>query len=279
LEVAATTVRLLGRTEVGGTPTEMPGVGTEYYEMREYQPGDDYRNVNWKATARLGELIVAEHMKEAGGSYQLLLDARAPGFRETDELASTFLSLANSLVLAGVNFGILVHDGESVIALTSDQDPKVSLTKALRAAVMITKLDTTPEFLELVPLGIVTASVAPGSEPNTEAALSAIAKLRKEEMKSRLKRVSPVATASRVLRETQTRNVIYLSGLFGDVRPVMELAWEVRQVRNAEFTVANPCDIDGVRGRYERVAKGLQAAGVSYLRGEPVSLLEQLLAR
>lgn len=274
LRVAAATVRLLGRTEVGGTPIEMPGVGSEYYEMREYQPGDDYRSVNWKATARIGELMVMEHMKEAGRSYLLVLDARAPGFRETDALASTFLSLANSMGAAGVSFGIMVHDGKTVLDASSELDPRGSLSVALRAAVRITKLDADPELLELVPLR---ASTELGSAEG-DTMLSALNRLNKHEMTSFLEDVNPWLWAARFVRETQTIKVLYVTGLLGDVRPVIELAWETKHYRDAEFTVANPCDIAGGRARYQKLVRAFQTAGVLYLSGEPTKVVQHLLA-
>lgn len=280
LQVAASTVRLLGRTEIGGTPVQMPGVGSEYYEMREYQPGDDYRSVNWKATARLGELMVVEHMRESGGSYLLVLDARAPGFKETDSLASTFLSLANSLGAAGVSFGVLVHDGASVLDFASEQDPMASLSRALKAAVKIAKLDTSPEYLELVPVGASTGAAGEGGS-GAETVLAGIARLRKEEIESMLEAVDPWAAAARFVRETQTRSVLYVSGLFGDVRPVIELAWQARHYRDAEFAVANPCDGGGEDGQgmqaYRRLARGFRSAGVVYFRGDPLMLTRQVL--
>jgi uncharacterized protein (DUF58 family) len=279
LQVASATVKLLGRAEVGGAPIDIPGLGSEYYEMREYQAGDDYRSVNWKATARLGELMVVEHMREAGGSYLLVLDARAPGFREIDELASTFLSLANSLGAAAASFGVLVHDGKSVLEMSSEQDPRASTTAALRAAVRMVRLETSPEFLELVPVRIAMAPIALGAESNAETVLSAMARLRKEEMSSTLERTNPWGAAERVVRETQTRSILYVSGLFGDARPVIELAWEARHHRDAEFTVANPCDTGGAHKRYHKVSEALQVAGASYRRGDPGGLLERILVQ
>ena len=35
--------------------------------MREFQPGDERRHIDWKATTRLGELIVRDFLKEREG--------------------------------------------------------------------------------------------------------------------------------------------------------------------------------------------------------------------
>ena len=279
LQVARATVRLLGRGEIGETPMEMPGIGSEYYEMRGYQPGDDYRNVNWKASAREGEVMVVERMREVGSSVLLVMDARAPGFRETDALASTFLSIANSLGAAGVCFGVLVHDGERVVDSSPQQDPRASLAIALKAAVRVTRLDASPEVLELVPVGVGSryAGAAGLGSGSTIQQLSAV---RRAELRASLETLDPWSTTSRYIRDTQTRGVIYVSGVFGGAQPLIELAWEARHYRDCEFMVANPCDRkqDGPDRRYLRIARAFTTAGVGYYRGEPVDVARRVLA-
>ncbi len=276
LQVAAATVKLLGRAELGETPIDMPGVGTEYYEMRSYHAGDDFRNVNWKATAREGELMVVEHMREVGSSFLLVLDARAPGFKETDRLASTFLSIANSLGAAGVDFGVMVHDGRRVIDVSPQQDPRTSLALALKEAAKLTKIESMPEFLELVPVGI-TSKFAAGGGFEQGSVLSQMSELRREELRAAVQSRDPWATASRYVRDTQTKSILYVSGLYGGVQPMIELAWESKHFRDSEFTVANPCDTKEGHAQYQKVAKALSAAGVNYYRGEPMDMARRIL--
>jgi uncharacterized protein (DUF58 family) len=288
LQVAAATVKLLGRAEIGETPIETPGVGSEYYEMREYQPGDDFRSVNWKASARRGELIVVEHMREVGSSFLLVLDARAPGFADTDRLASTFLTIANGLASSGVNFGVLVHDGTRVSAVSGTRDPRTSLGLALKAAVRVTRLDSSPEFLELLPLHV--SRTLREIEPfaGSEAPMTMILGLRKEQVKATIEGGDPWTSASRYVRDESTRSVVYVSGLFNNLEPLIELAWQARHVRDTDFSVVNPCrpwesaqsEDEGRRlqERYQRLAVALSTSGVSYYRGDPVDVARRLLS-
>lgn len=285
--VALATIKLLARSEIGETPIEMPGVGSEYYEMREYQPGDDFRSVNWKATARQGELIVIERMKEVAASFLLVLDARAPGFYDTDRLASTFLSMANTLASAGVSFGVMVHDGSRVTAISPGQDPRVSLSMALKAALSITKLDSSPEFLELVPVRFSKELAAMGTGLPENSSMVLLSAMRREEARSVFENVDPWATASNYVRDESIRSVLYVSGVFGDLEPLIELAWQSRLLRDADFMVVNPCgdgateeveDRDRLRLRDRRVTRALQTAGVRYYRGEPLDLAQRVLS-
>ncbi len=50
------------------------GFGTDLREIREHQPGDPFRNIAWKATARCGRLMVRDFESERAINAYLLLD-------------------------------------------------------------------------------------------------------------------------------------------------------------------------------------------------------------
>ena len=50
------------------------GAPVEFESLRRFQYGDDTRRIDWKATARLGELIVKEFLKEWEGDVYIALD-------------------------------------------------------------------------------------------------------------------------------------------------------------------------------------------------------------
>ena len=52
-----------------GTP------GTDFREIRKYSPGDPLKFINWKATAKLGELMVNEFEREGRKAVWIFLDA------------------------------------------------------------------------------------------------------------------------------------------------------------------------------------------------------------
>jgi uncharacterized protein (DUF58 family) len=60
----------------GEAPTRRAGSGLEFYGIREYAPGDPLRRVNWKASGRMGRLMLNQYMNEAGGETVIVLDAR-----------------------------------------------------------------------------------------------------------------------------------------------------------------------------------------------------------
>jgi len=53
------------------------GRGTEFSEVREYEPGDDVRSIDWKVTARLGAPFVKRYIEERELTVMLLADVSA----------------------------------------------------------------------------------------------------------------------------------------------------------------------------------------------------------
>ncbi len=80
--------------EAGSSPVRAPGVSTEFERLRDYVPDDEFRRINWKATARRGRLIVNELEAERSQNLVIMLDtgrlmeARAdlPGADEAEAL-------------------------------------------------------------------------------------------------------------------------------------------------------------------------------------------------
>ncbi|MBU0630327.1 MAG: DUF58 domain-containing protein [Candidatus Margulisbacteria bacterium] len=53
------------------------GEGLEFHEVREYQPGDDIRSIDWNVTARLGHPFVKKFIEERQRTIILMIDISA----------------------------------------------------------------------------------------------------------------------------------------------------------------------------------------------------------
>jgi uncharacterized protein (DUF58 family) len=71
----ALAVRLGRFREQGLLPRGPLGLGTEFESVRDYQPDDDIRQVNWRATARLGRPMSNEYRLERDREVLCLVDA------------------------------------------------------------------------------------------------------------------------------------------------------------------------------------------------------------
>lgn len=78
----------------GGLADQAPKGSTAFTSLREYQPGDDPRQVHWRSSARLGTLVVREHVDTTEPATTLVLDTRAAvldedRFEETVQMAAS----------------------------------------------------------------------------------------------------------------------------------------------------------------------------------------------
>ena len=58
-----------------GRPVRIAGASTEFERVREYLPDDEFRRINWKATARRGQPMVNQYEAERSQNLVVLLDA------------------------------------------------------------------------------------------------------------------------------------------------------------------------------------------------------------
>lgn len=79
----------------------MLGHGTSFESLREYVPGDEYRKINWKATARGNKPIVNQYEPEKNQHVYMFIDTGRPmsytvrGYRKLDMAVNTALVLAD----------------------------------------------------------------------------------------------------------------------------------------------------------------------------------------
>ncbi|HEX5387752.1 MAG TPA: DUF58 domain-containing protein [Gemmatimonadales bacterium] len=77
--IEITTRQLVRDLVAGEYASAFRGRGIEFSDVREYQPGDDVRAIDWKVTARLGTAYVKRHLEERELGVLLVVDASASG--------------------------------------------------------------------------------------------------------------------------------------------------------------------------------------------------------
>ncbi len=75
---------------------------SEVYQVREYQEGDRLSTVQWKLSAKTGDLLVKEFSLPRKSSYLLMLDGRCRDQRTFHRRVTTLLSLSKSMTAQGV---------------------------------------------------------------------------------------------------------------------------------------------------------------------------------
>ncbi len=65
------------RVYAGNIPANLGGSGIDFFDVREYQPGDSERKINWRASARLQEgLYSSDFQQERVADIGIILDGR-----------------------------------------------------------------------------------------------------------------------------------------------------------------------------------------------------------
>jgi uncharacterized protein (DUF58 family) len=130
--------RLDGRLQ-GDYRTLFRGVGTDFRDLREYEPGDDVRHIDWNVTARMDAPFVRQYSEERELTAWLLLDRSAsmrfgPVDRPKElvlcELAAT---IARVLTRGGNRVGAVLYDNaiESTFPPRSGRKQVLAITRDL----------------------------------------------------------------------------------------------------------------------------------------------------
>jgi len=104
------------RVYAGTIPARAGGTGTEFFGVREYQPGDPPRAINWRASARHAEALYSnEFQQERVADVGIVLDGRlrtnefARGHSLFEYSVQAAAALADALLTQGNRVGLLVY--------------------------------------------------------------------------------------------------------------------------------------------------------------------------
>jgi uncharacterized protein (DUF58 family) len=99
------------------------GVGSEYESLRDYQSGDAFRLVDWKATARRGHLMVTQYDIERSQNVIVALDCgrvmtpRIGTQRKFDYALTAALSVTRIAQAAGDNVGLIAFASKPILSI------------------------------------------------------------------------------------------------------------------------------------------------------------------
>ncbi|MFW6022093.1 MAG: DUF58 domain-containing protein [Halanaerobiaceae bacterium] len=92
------------------------GNGTSFESLKEYVSGDDYKKMNWKATARINKPIVNQYQPEKNQHVYMFIDTGRPmsytlkGYRKLDLVVNTALVLSDVINQNGDQSGALLFN-------------------------------------------------------------------------------------------------------------------------------------------------------------------------
>jgi uncharacterized protein (DUF58 family) len=94
--------------EIGAFRSGSVGVGTEFFGIREYLPGDEWRHINWKASARHPTLLSNEYEREHVTNIYLIVDLTGENLSHLKWSTKVASSLATYLLKTRNRLGLIV---------------------------------------------------------------------------------------------------------------------------------------------------------------------------
>jgi len=88
--------------QLGIRTARVRGGGSEFESLREYVPGDEYKKIDWSATARRGKLISRQYEAERSQNIVLLLDTGRTMLQPVQRMAKLDYVVNTTLMLAYV---------------------------------------------------------------------------------------------------------------------------------------------------------------------------------
>ncbi|MEO7720174.1 MAG: DUF58 domain-containing protein [Capsulimonas sp.] len=112
--------------QLGIRSAKVRGGGSEFESLREYVTGDEYKKIDWSATARRGKLITRQYEAERSQNVVLLLDTGRTMLQPIQKMAKLDFVVNTALMLAYV----AVSSDDKVGLMAFDADVRTFLPPA-----------------------------------------------------------------------------------------------------------------------------------------------------
>ena len=99
-QIEIRTRRLVSDMMIGQYQSVFKGQGMDFDDIREYQPGDEVRHIDWNVTARLNQPFIKQYVEERELTIMLVVDLSASGTFGSGEQTKRELAAEVAAVLA-----------------------------------------------------------------------------------------------------------------------------------------------------------------------------------
>ena len=144
--------------------------GVEYRGSREYQPGDRWKDVDWKHTFLFGKLVVKEFTGAQGQNAILVADLTAKDAEEADKLAFDLVMSAYTFALESLPTALAIYNCDEVLAMSTPINPRESLKKTLQLTEKIVVVEPSEKVLEPTKMRKIRRSISQLEQLNMDSA-------------------------------------------------------------------------------------------------------------
>src|SRR3954463_14550629 len=120
-QIELRTNRIVNETLAGAYHSVFKGQGMNFDEVREYQPGDDVRAIDWNVTARMNHPFIKKFVEERELTLMLLVDVSGSGLFGSGDQSKRELAAEIGSVLA---FSAIRNNDKVGLILFTDEIEK-----------------------------------------------------------------------------------------------------------------------------------------------------------
>lgn len=225
--------------DVGLRSTRGLGGGTEFEQLREYSSDDEFRRVDWAASARAGKAIVRTYRPERNQTVMVLLDNGRLMAAKVDDVPRLEHAMDATITLAAVASGL----GDKVGLVTFDQQVR-SIVAPARQGDQVTRMSEA--MFELEPVL--------AESDYTEAFRQTLVRFRRRTLLVILTDLAPGSAGESLLPALPLvlrRHLVVI----GAVRDPQVTRWAEQPVLDAGQTFRRAAAVDAVTERDQLVAR------------------------
>lgn len=135
--IQITTSRKVTDVFAGQYKSVFKGVGMEFDEVREYNPGDEIRSIDWNVTARVGRPFIKKFVEERELTIMILLDvSMSCRFGTAERIKSEIAAEICSVIAFSA---IKNHDKVGMITFTDKVEKLIPARKGIRHVLRVVR--------------------------------------------------------------------------------------------------------------------------------------------
>ncbi len=138
----------------------MPKRGIEYNNSRSYQPGDQLRDIDWKHTIKLNQLIIKEYIEAGKQAAIIAVNLAVAGTEAADKLAWSLITAALTLAQEGIPTALAAYNQQRVVLTLALTDPREILKQTLSLVKEISSIEFAHRYLEMPDFGNLRRNIA-----------------------------------------------------------------------------------------------------------------------
>jgi hypothetical protein len=127
----------------------LPQRGTEYQESRSYEPGDQLKDIDWKHSLKLSQLIVKDYTNNEEPATIIAVNLAVTDAEEADKLSFKLVTAALTLARDNIPSALAAYNHRHVVLSIDVTEPDEVLKQTLLLLKEITTVKKVDRHLEL----------------------------------------------------------------------------------------------------------------------------------